>query len=328
MKKAHFLCLLVFSILVSCNKKTVKRTTEITGKINNVSVIIDDEIWNGEVGDSVRNKFASPVLGLPQEEPNFTLNQYPVKLLEGFMSNSRNIIVIKKAAKSQFRIVANEFVNPQVVVHISGRSVRELLDSIQSNDSLIIQTIKKSEIEVCQKQILLDSVNYSQKLSDKFNIRIPIPVKYKMVMYGKKFVWFKKEITSGNVSLIFYELPLKSIKPTKNIINQIVRKRDSIGNRYIHGAVAKTRMITEKAFSPYLSETKIYGKKTYETKGNWELSHESMGGPFINYAIIDEKNNRILMIEGFCYAPSKKKRDVMFELESIIKSAQFLKRNK
>jgi hypothetical protein len=35
------------------------------------------------VGDSIRNKFASPVLGLPQEEPIFLLNQYPVKLLEG-----------------------------------------------------------------------------------------------------------------------------------------------------------------------------------------------------------------------------------------------------
>jgi hypothetical protein len=32
-----------------------------------------------------------------------------------------------------------------------------------------------------------------------------------------------------------------------------------------------------------------------------------MGGPFINYAIVDEKNNRIVM-EGFCYAPSKQKR--------------------
>ena len=324
MKRALFLYLIVLSFFVSCTEKKTKRTTDVSGKINTVSVIIDDEIWNGEVGDSIRNKFASPVLGLPQEEPNFTLNQYPVKLLEGFMSNSRNIIVIKKEAKSQFKITANEYANPQVVVHISGRTVRELLDSIQSNDSLIIQTIKKSELEVYQNQMIQDSVNFSQKLIDKFNIKIPIPVKYKMVMYGKKFVWFKKEITSGNVSLIFYQLPLNAIDTSKNVVNQIVKIRDSIGAIYIHGAVPKTRMITEKAFSPYLTQTKIYGKPTFETKGNWELLHESMAGPFINYAIIDQKNNRILVVEGFCYAPSKKKRDVMFELESIIKSIQFL----
>jgi hypothetical protein len=51
-----------------------------------------------------------------------------------------------------------------------------------------------------------------------------------------------------------------------------------------------------------------------------------MNGPFINYAILDQTNDRILVIEGFCYAPSKQKRDLMFELESIIKSVQFLKK--
>jgi hypothetical protein len=51
-----------------------------------------------------------------------------------------------------------------------------------------------------------------------------------------------------------------------------------------------------------------------------------MSGPFINYAIVDQPNHRILVIEGFCYAPSKQKRDLMFELEAIIKSTQFLKK--
>jgi hypothetical protein len=51
-----------------------------------------------------------------------------------------------------------------------------------------------------------------------------------------------------------------------------------------------------------------------------------MNGPFINYAIQDKTNNRILVIEGFCYAPSKQKRDLMFELEAIIKSVQFFKK--
>ena len=326
MNKTHFLCLLVSVLLLSCNEKKSKRTTETSGKINTVSVIVDDQLWNGEVGDTLRNRFASPVLGLPQEEPIFSLNQYPVKLLEGFMSNSRNIIVIKKESKSEFRIQENEFANPQVVVHISGKSVQEILDTIQSNDSLIIQKIKKSEIKILQDQIKLDSLTDSQKITDKFNIKINVPTKYKMVMHGRKFIWLKKEITSGNLSLIFYQIPLSSIKNNANTINRITKIRDSIGNIYIHGAVPKTKMITEASFSPYLSKTTIFGKETFETKGNWELTFDSMAGPFINYAIVDEKNKRILVIEGFCYAPSKQKRDLMFELEAIIKSVQFLKK--
>jgi hypothetical protein len=33
-----------------------------------------------------------------QEEPLFNINQYPVKLLEGFMTDTRAIIVVKKEA--------------------------------------------------------------------------------------------------------------------------------------------------------------------------------------------------------------------------------------
>jgi len=245
--------------------------------------------------------------------------------LEGFMSNSRNIIVVKKEAKSQFRIENNEYANPQVVVHISGETVQEILDTIQNNDSLIINRIKESEIRVLQKHIKQDSLADIKAVIEKFNVKLDIPIKYKMVLKGKKFLWFKKEITSGNLSLIFYQIPIKSIEDN-NAIKRIKHIRDSIGRIYIHGAVPRTRMITEPAFSPYLSKTKIFNKKAFETRGNWELLNDFMNGPFINYAILDKPNKRILVIEGFCYAPSKQKRDLMFELEAIIKSVQFLKK--
>lgn len=326
MNKVLFLFSFITVFFASCNSKATKDSSETSRKTNEVAVIIDDQLWNGEIGDSVRNKFASPVVGLPQEEPIFTLNQYPVKLLEGFMSNSRNIIVIKKDSKSQFRITDNEFANPQIVVHVSGKTVREILDSIHANDSIIISKIKKSEIKVLQNRIKSDSLFDIKKIQEKFSINIKIPSKYKMVMHGKKFIWLKKDITSGNMSLIFYQIPLNSIADNGKAVNRITQIRDSIGRVYIHGSVPKTRMITEPAFSPYIFKTKIFNRLAFETKGNWELLHESMNGPFINYAIIDKPNNRILVIEGFCYAPSKQKRDLMFELESIIKTVQFLKK--
>ena len=49
-----------------------------------------------------------------------------------------------------------------------------------------------------------------------------------------------------------------------------------------------------------------------------------MNGPFINYAVRDDKNNSYLIIEGFIYSPSSPKRDLIVELESIIRSAEFL----
>ncbi len=327
MNKTLFLYLLIGIILTSCNQKKAILSDDGSSKINAVSVIIDDQLWNGEVGDSIRNKFASPVIGLQEEEPIFTLNQYPVKLLEGFMTNSRNIIVVKKESKTKYYIKQNEYVTPQIAVHISGKTVQEIIDSIEVNAPRIISEIKKSEISIFQKRTIRKSLE-RDKIKSRFNVLINIPAKYSIVLQGKKFLWLKKEITSGKLCLLAYQVPLSSLKDTTNLVNRIVKIRDSVGRKYIHGNKPRAKMQTETAFSPYLSKTTIYGKTTYETKGTWDLTNDFMSGPFVNYAIIDKANNRILFLEGFCYAPSKDKRDLMLELESIIKSVQFLKKPK
>ncbi len=321
--KNFLLMFFAFTSIFSC-KKDENSSTEISGKSNSVSIIIDDELWNGEIGDSIRNKFATPVIGLPQEEPLFTLNQYPVKLLEGFMSNSRNIIIIKKEAKSRFEIIEKKLPKPQNVVYISGKTVLEIQDTIQNNALKIINKIKETEIidfQKLTKKSLLDT----KKINKKFNINIDIPVSYNYVMRRGKFIWLKKEISSGSVSLITYQIPINNIKSSKNQLAQILKTRDSIGNLFIHGSLKKTKMLTDVSVSPFFDKTIINGRLAFETRGLWQMNNDFMSGPFINYTIIDKPNNRILVLEGFCYAPSKEKRDLIFELESIIKSINILK---
>ena len=327
MNKALFLCLIAPFFLVSCFKMKDADAEKTSGKINTISVIIDDQLWNGEVGDSIRNKFASPVIGLPQEEPLYTINQYPIRLLEGFMANSRNIIVVKKESRTYFEVVENEFAKPQNVFHISGKTAAAILNVIEENAEDIIGRIHKTEI--AENQRLNDTALINTKLiADKFKLSLHVPKGYKIAMKRRKFVWLKKEITSGSTSILVYQVPIDRIKNSKSAINNIIRMRDSIGNLYIHGTSPRTRMITEDSYSPYIFNVKFRGKETYETKGTWELKNDFMSGPFINYSIIDWPNNRVLVLEGFCYAPSKEKRDLMFELEAIIKSGEILKRKK
>ncbi len=327
MKKALFLLLFISFFLTSCVQKEENNSVKTSGKINSISVIIDDQLWNGEVGDSLRNKFASPVTGLPEEEPLFTINQYPTKLLEGYMTNTRNIIVVKKGPKNNFEIVQNEFASPQNVFHISGKIAANILDQIEINAPTIIKKIRALEIE--ENQRIIDTAKIrTVAINKKFNIDLDIPKGYNQVLIKRKFIWYKKEISSGSTSILVYQLPIKSLKRGPNIINNIIKIRDSVVKLYIHGTIPRTQMITEDSYSPYLFHTNIKGKETYETKGTWELKNDYMSGPFINYSIIDRTNGRILVLEGFCYAPSKEKRDLMFELEAIIKSVQFLKKKK
>jgi hypothetical protein len=138
-------------------------------------------------------------------------------------------------------------------------------------------------------------------------------------------MWIRKETHSGNASLMIYEVPIAQLHNENEVIQNIVAMRDTIGKN-IEGTLPNTFMVTEAAYAPYFFEIYLTGIKTYETKGTWELKNDYMGGPFINYAILDEANNRFLVIEGFCYNPSSSKRDLMFELEAIIKSVAFIKK--
>jgi hypothetical protein len=325
MNKSHFLVLLISIFFFSCKKESANLPRKAIGKINTISVVIDDQLWNGEIGDSIRNKFASPVIGLPQEEPLFTINQYPVKLMEGFMTDTRNIIVVKKGGENRFEIIKNQYASPQNVFHITGKTAGEIIEIIEKNTPQIIQIIHQTEIDEGQrnnKEALLNP----QIIINEFHINVDVPSKYQYVLHESNFIWLKKEIISGNTSLLIYQVPLNTIKVDSSLVSNIIRMRDSIGSLYIHGKEPNTNMITEEAYAPYFFKIKFDGKVAFETKGTWELKNDFMSGPFVNYAIVDEDYNRVLILEGFCYSPSKEKRDLMHELEAIVKSVSIIKK--
>jgi hypothetical protein len=324
MNKTLFLYFSFVFLIFSCQKKVDSQSQEKAAAINTISVIIDEQLWNGEVGDSIRNKFASPVLGLPQEEPLFTIKQFPLKLFEGFSTGSRNMIIVKKENKSEFKIGINEFSTPQNSFHISGKNISQIIALLEEHAAEMTSRMRQTEIESFQKT-LADSLLVTKKIKSKFNIDITIPGNYEYALTSKNFVWVKKEITSGNISLLIYQVPLQRIH-NYHTVNDIVKVRDSIGKRYIHGRPKNSMMITEEAYFPYFSKIKFNTFDDYEKKGTWQMKNDFMSGPFINYAIKDKANNRYLILEGFCYAPSKTKRDLMFEIESIIKSVKILKK--
>jgi hypothetical protein len=322
MNKTHFLFLLLPFLLISCFRNE-KQLEPVSGKPNTISIIIDDQLWYGEVGDSIRNKFASPVLGLTQEEPLFTINQYPARLLEGFVTDSRSIIVVKKAATDKFEITKSKSL-PHNTFRIYGKSIDDIICNIELNSAEIIKVIRDSEIQKIQednsKALLSPAI-----IKNKFHIDLQIPIGYEYMLHKKNFIWLKKDIISGSTSLLVYQIPLHNFKKNNNVIGSIIKMRDSVG-RYIKGREANTPMITGEAYAPYFFTTTLDGKKTYETKGAWELKNDFMAGPFINYAVVDKTYNRILVIEGFCYSPSNQERDLMLDLEAIIKSVKIDKR--
>lgn len=326
MNKAHFLLFLFILILFSCSQKKNEELRSSTGKINTISVVMNDALWNAEIGDSLRNKLAAPVLGLPQEEPLFTINQFTDKFVEGFITDSRSLLILKKGKNTAFEVKKNKYATPQTVFQISGTTTDTILYLLEQHTPEIIQTFKNAEIEAFQK-MNKESLLNPKIFQNKFQINIEVPSTFEYALQKPRFIWLKKEIVSGSMSLLLYHVPVRTID-TKNPIASIIKMRDSIGKMYIKGKNIHMPMITENGYAPYLSTIQLDNCTAYESKGTWELKNDFMSGPFINYVIFDKEYRRLMVIEGFCYSPANDKRDVMFELESIIKSVKIIKRKK
>ncbi|HEU4497590.1 MAG TPA: DUF4837 family protein [Flavobacterium sp.] len=293
------------------------------GEANSIAVFIDDNLWIGEIGDSIRKKFAAPVDGLSLEEPLFTINQYPLHAFDGQLAKSRNVIYIKKETRNLFDISENQYAVPQNLVRISASSTSSILAYLEKNAPAIIALMQQTEVEETQKAIEKAHLE-DKKLKDKFSITLHVPKTFKYVLEKDHFIWLKKEIQSGNSSILLYEMPLGSLKNNEEAISRIIKMRDSIGRLYIHGTAENSQMVTENSYSPYMAHASLDGRNGYLTKGSWELLNGTMAGPFLNYCLFDEKNSRILIAEGFCYAPSTPQRNIMHELESIIRTIKFL----
>lgn len=315
-----FLCFLAF--LNACDRKnSPKYLPESVGAINSLSLVIDNDLWNGMVGDEIRKHFAAPVDGLPWDEPLFSIHQMPVEVFSGHTRNSRNILLISKG-ESLFRLEDDAYAKPQKVAYIRGRTNDELLRLLNEYATSLIKIYKKHDIIESQKRIR-QSVNKETALQEKLGVTLTMSPVYKIVKQENNFFWIERQIPKGTMNLILYEMPLDAI-PEDSIqrVEAIVKMRDSIGERYIPGRQEGMYMVTEKAYAPYMFNIQIADRKAIETRGMWEVKNFFMAGPFLNYIIEDTPNNRLLVMEGFTFAPSTNKRDYMFELEAILQSVE------
>ena len=191
---------------------------------------------------------------------------------------------------------------------------------LQENIKLLKATLTEKERKEKIRRIK-KSPTKDRDLQDRFQLSMIYPTAYKTVKDTTNFVWIQKEVPKGHMNLIAYSLPLQVLKG--NVKKRILEIRDSIGKRYIPGRLKGSYMITERAYRPYFYKTSAKGKLTYITKGTWEVANDFMAGPFVNYMIKDTLKKRWMVLEGFTFAPASRKRDQMFELNTIIDGTVF-----
>lgn len=322
--KKYAMALLVPILILSCGTDSKKRTflPESTGAVNSLMVVMDNNLWRGAVGDTLRSIFAQPSLGLSPIQPIFSITQIPPSVFDGGVTHSRSILYVQKDSISLAHVKTDVYAKPQKVAVVKGRTNEELTKNLDSIQEMAINAFKANEMKEMQRRFTR-SLNKEDALQEEFGISLNMPSVYKVGKREDNFVWIDRQIPKGTMNVIVYTMPEDTFKNDSTFVADIMKMRDSIGKKYVPGPYEDTYMITEKAFSPYVFPATVNDKKAVEVRGTWEINGYPMAGPFLTYIINDKEHNRKLVLEGFVFAPSTVKRDYIFELEAILRSVKW-----
>lgn len=309
-------------LLISCKGNDKMIMKESIGKINKVMVVTKVSDWTGDVGKEIRNSFGELMVGLPQPEPILQVSQVAPGGFSSMMKATRNILIISEGEKN-FSVRKDVYARPQTIVYLQAADDDEIIKLFNEKKDEIIDIFTESDIVFTQGIFRKDKLDESQfKTLQNLGISLTIPNKFRTVDDTGEFLWLRNHLTSGiaksgSNNILVYSLPLQD---DQVVLDSIVANRNKIGKKYIPGYKEGMYMITEEAYTPFTFDATIDGRKAYETRGKWEVKGDFMAGPFVNYTILDKENDRVIVFEGFTYAPSVNKRAFVFELEAIAKS--------
>ena len=308
-RTASILFLLITTL--SCSDNQQKLLPASSGNINNISVVTNNELWEGTVGEVIRENFGRPIYGLPQIEPVFSLSHIPSKVFSGFATKSRTILKIDVSENEGVFNFKNTYASPQRIIQITANSPDKIIEIINENLNSIYSTMYFNEIQEKQRRIS-KNLNKTQAIKKNTGVSLKFPSAYRVAKADTNFVWIRRDIETGSVNLF--------IQRQKNQTEQsIIEKRDSISKIYIPGPVENTYMSTDLIYTPNTQQINVGGKQVFETRGLWEIEGQFMAGPFLNFQI-KLGDDDFIMLDGFVYSPGSTKREYIFELEAIMRS--------
>ena len=319
--------LLLMLIVVSCSKQTSTKEKltmglpSSAGKTLEMIVVADEEIYKGELRDSIGKNFEIPQEGLNQNEPLFDVIHLKP---EGFIHSDmlqkhRNILIIdfKKGNPNKIYQEINQRVYPQAVYKL-------MVDNRDSMFAILTRfypTIRKQFYTNEHNRIFNvfkrdENIKLTQQINKTFGIKLTIPADFYLAKQKNDFFWIRKETKDESYGIMIYKQPFTS----QNLFNKdkIIEIRDKIAKDNIPGPMKDSYMGTELRTDIYTDTVKINNIVMIESRGLWRLFGDFMGGPFVNYVFQNPATNDFIMIDCFLYSPKKPKRDLLMQMESIV----------
>ena len=290
-----------------------------SGNPYEVMVVADDTTWNGYAGRALVAVLEKNIPMLPQAEPMFHVSRINPAQFNRITNIFRNIIVLRTneyTTLPKVRFERDVHSSPQMIMTIQGPSIRELSTYITEQTKTIQRTLTAEEINR-NAALLEDDYNiaFYRKCKEMFGCELFIPQDLLKMKVGENFLWASNDGLKTIQSICIYSYPYVSEKVFTH--DNFIKLRNNFMKKNIPGEKEGAYMSTNAEFVA-TRPINVMNRYVLEARGLWEMTNDMMGGPFISHASVDTVNNRVVVVEGFVYAPEKMKRTMIRRLESAL----------
>lgn len=313
--------------LFSCEEMNERVLPRASGKSGELVVVVDSAYWNGSTGDAIRQVFSQPQEGLPQQEALFDIIHLPHRSFAQIFKTNRNIIIVEVKPESKNKLTINSDVwsKNQLIVSIAAPNGDIAAETVSKNGEALLDYFNNRENERLQLKYLDNGPNpVSKQIKTQFHANLRVDNLYTVAKRADDFLWIRKEKMVGehpvSQGLFIYTYPYTSDSTFS--VASLVDKRNYYTKKYVQGTSEGSYMQTYLEYIPKEKEVNINSMYTKELRGLWNVKGDFMGGPFINYTMVDEKRNMVVSIDGYIYAPRFDKREYLRELEALIRSVK------
>lgn len=329
--KLRLIATLLLAVLLfsACNNTTDNKgrrrrsasllTPASSGNPYEVMVVADDSVWTGYAGRAIQTILDKPLRGLPQDEPQFHKSHVEEKHYDNITHIFRNIFHIElgnQYTKAKMVVEKDVYSTPQIIITLHAPNQVEASMYISEHTKDIESLITSEEINRLANDLYFEhNIKFAKAVKEMFDCEFYIPVDIKKMKIGEDFIWASDDKASTIQNICIYSLPYVSEKMLTK--KPYIALRDTMMKRNIPGDKPNQWMQTNPEFV-WTKNISVQGQFTMEARGLWEMRNAPMGGPFVSHSRIDEKNGRVIVVEGFVYAPDKMKRTLIRRLEAAL----------
>ena len=309
-------------LLASCSKEQI--FPQASGRPYEVLVVLDNKTWEAPAGRALFDILDTDVPCLPQSERSFHITQIEPKDLSANFSIFRNIIQVN-IDKSQFsrtgmRFSRNKYAMDQIVLTINSPSEDDFQQFCIKHKQEVLDFLTRTEMNRLIKEL---ETKYSKVTYDLawqvFTCRFYAPKELKAYKKGTQFFWTSNNTASGLENICMYSYPYEG--PETFNKEYMTAKRDSVMKLNLPGEKPGMYMKTD-TLCTITKPIVVHNRYAMEMRGLWYMENDRMGGPFVSHSRVDTESNRVIVVEGFVYAPEKMKRGLIRRLEGSLYTLQ------